>query len=203
MPNSAGRRATLGALMTACAMLSTCTSATAATYQPASAQPTPAITATLGSARSLPAGYFGFNFDYAGFKEYDGDLPARYGQLAALLPGTLRYPGGTQANYFQWHLGYPVDPPAGQCLTSRPGGGFAFTLSGLKTASTETRAPVIFDLNVMTSTLACQMAMLQQAHQLGLPVRYVELGNELYIDNRDNVRCFRPRPTTERPLRRM
>jgi len=191
MPNSAGRGATLGALLTACAMLATCTSATAAAYEPAPAQlPAPAISASLGPARSLPPGYFGFNFDYAGVREYDGDLAARYSQLAGLLPGTMRYPGGTQANYFQWHLGYPVDPPKGQCLASRPTGGFAFTLLDLKTAYEKTKAPPVFDLNVMTSTLACQIAMLQQAHQDGLPVRYVELGNELYIDSTDNVHYF-------------
>ena len=191
MINSVGRAATLGALVTACTMLATCTSATAANSRPTATQPpAPVITATLGPARSLPPGYFGFNFDYAGLKEYSGDLLARYSQAAALLPGTLRYPGGTQANYFQWHLGYPVDPAAGQCLTSRPGGGFAFRLSDLKTAYGTTKAPPVFDLNVMTSSLTCQLAMLQQAKQLGLPVKYVELGNELYIDSSDNVHYF-------------
>jgi hypothetical protein len=42
------------------------------------------------------------------------------------------------------------------------------------------RATPLWDLNVLTSTLSDQLAMLRAARKLGLPVHYVELGNELW-----------------------
>jgi hypothetical protein len=153
--------------------------------QPPSASAGASITAKLGAARSLPADYFGVNFDYGGASQYAAADAKFYGQLAALKPGTLRYPGGTNANFFQWKAGVPVDPPAGSCVSSSASSAFRFTLSDLMKAYSATRAPPVFDLNVMTSGLSCQIQMLQQAQRLGLPIRYVELGNEFYltIDN--------------------
>lgn len=146
-----------------------------------SARAAAAVTAKLGPARSVLPGFFGVNFDYGGASEYskDGTLDS---QLAALKPGTLRYPGGTNANFFQWKLGFPVNPPSGSaCPTSSTSSAFRFTLSDLLAAYKATKAPPVFDLNVMTSTQACQIALLRAAKQLGLPVKYVELGNEFYL----------------------
>jgi hypothetical protein len=143
------------------------------------------ITAKLGAARSLLPNFFGVNFDYVGTSRYAPADPNFYSQLAALEPGTLRFPGGATANYFQWKVGIPVKPPTGSCVSSTTSGLFKFTLSDLMKAYTGTGAPPVFDLNVMTSDLSCQMQMLQKAQQLGLPIDYVELGNEFYlgIDN--------------------
>lgn len=143
------------------------------------------ITARLGAARSLPPDFYGVNFDYGGASSYaaDGKIDS---QLAALNPGTLRYPGGSQANFFQWHLGYPVNPPSGpRCATSPTRHFYRFTLADLRKAYRATGATPVFDLNVMTSTRACQISMLRRARQLGLPVKYVELGNEEYLSGDD------------------
>ena len=50
----------------------------------------------------------------------------------------------------------------------------------------------MFDLNLMTpvdttnaTRLAEQVALLKQAQGMGLPVRYVELGNEFYLSTAD------------------
>lgn len=149
------------------------------------------VTARLGAARSLAGDYLGTNFDYGGASQYGAPDPKFYGQLAALQPGTLRYPGGTNANFFQWQAGLPVDPPDGSCVSSSTSSAFRFTLSDLLTAYDATKAPPIFDLNVMTSTLSCQIKMLRKAQQLGLPIRYVELGNEFYLDF-DNYPAYFP-----------
>ncbi len=140
------------------------------------------VTAKLGQAHSLSPGFFGFNFDYGGASEYSTDTKVD-SQLAALDPGTLRYPGGTNANFFQWKLGYPVNPPSGSACPSSPAAGtYRFTLADLLAAYRATGAPPVFDLNVMTSSLSCQMSMLREARELGLPIDYVELGNEFYLD---------------------
>lgn len=154
----------------------------------------PPIRATRGPSHRLPTGYYGINFDYggvAGFPHYAGFDS----QLAALATGTLRYPGGTGANYFQWRLGYPVKAPthnSGSCPPppEHETNGVTFTLKDVRAAYRATGATPIFDLNVMTSTLHQQVAMLKKARSLGLPVRYVELGNELYLCNNDYVHYF-------------
>jgi hypothetical protein len=144
-----------------------------ATLQPAS-QP---VAAESTGAAALGSGYFGVNFAYNTW-DYPKD-PGVDRQLAQLKPGTLRWPGGTEANTFDWRTGKSAggtDPP--------------FTLSDLLHAYQATGATPIFDLNVMTSTLSDQVAMLRQARTLGLPVRYVELGNELYGPRPDNIKAF-------------
>lgn len=150
-----------------------------------------AVTVRLGTTRALPAGFFGINYDYGGAAVYvkDKQVPQ---QLAATEPGTLRWPGGTGANYFQWRKGYP-QPPSGQtcsddeCETD----GFQFTLADLAAAYKASGAIPIFDLNIMTSTLTQQIDMLRAAkNTYKLPVKYVELGNELYLPNSDYVHKF-------------
>lgn len=158
----------------------------------------PAVTAGLGGSRSLPAGYFGINYDYGGASVYEGDSDVAK-QLAALGPGTVRWPAGTGADYFQWQKGYPVDPDAskGKCGNPQEGqtDGLSFTLEDLAAAYRSTHATPIFDLNVMTASLSNQLDMLRTAHdQYGLPVRYVELGNEFYLCTADFVKKF---PTAE------
>jgi hypothetical protein len=131
------------------------------------------VAASLGAPSAMPPNYFGVNWDYAGAAMFSGDLPGEYTDLAALAPGNLRWPGGTAADYFQWQLGYPTD------IGER--NRFVDTLSDLAAAYAATGAPPVFDLNVVTSDVATQEKMLFAAQRLGLPVKYVELGNELYF----------------------
>jgi hypothetical protein len=153
-------------------------------------------TARLGAFRSLSTGYYGINFDYGTTAKYAGD-PRLDSDLGALVPGTLRWPGGTGANYFQWRQGtiaLPRTHATGACSEPsppvRPHPGYRFTLAALRAAHDATGAPPIFDLNVMTSTVSSQLAMLRTARRIGLPVSYVELGNELYLCNDDYVHYF-------------
>lgn len=154
-----------------------------------------AVTASLGSWRTLPPGYFGINYDYGGASVYlaDGNVA---GQLAALDPGTLRWPAGTGANYFQWQKGYPVNAGStggGSCAAPKESetDGFQFTLADLAAAYQRSGAVPMFDLNVMTAPLSSQISMLRAARKkYGLPVRYVELGNEFYLCNTDYMRAF-------------
>jgi hypothetical protein len=149
----------------------------------------PLSTAKLTRFERLPAGYFGMNFDYVQTALASDHGPGMDARLAALQPGTLRYPGGTEANNFQWLLGYPVKPSAhSRCKTFICGKanvvrGYRFTLAKLEAAYRATGAAPIFDLNMLDSTVGEQLTMLRVARRLGLPVRYVELGNELYFGN--------------------
>ena len=157
------------------------------------------VTVTVGGSSRLPPDFFGVNFPYS---EVAKDGPAteaqRAEQLAALHPGTLRWPGGTDANYFRWRQGYPE--PAGATangLGQVELNGFSFTLSDLLAAYKRTGAPPVFDLNLMTpvglsdaARLADQVALLKKAQRMGLPIAYVELGNEFYLSTPDYTQRF-------------
>ena len=62
-------------------------------------------------------------------------------------------------------------------------------LQGLTLTNTEP----VFVLNLSTSDLPSQLEMLRTARHIGLPIKYIELGNELYIDVADNKDVF-PQP---------
>lgn len=149
-----------------------------------------------GTSHSVVAPFEGTNLDYSGVAEpYDKTSVSN--AVASLAPGTIRYPGGAISNYWDWQTGSLNQPPATTTTvtgkTKAEQGRqrtYGFTLSTLKQLTGVTGAVPIFDLNVMTSTLEDQLQMLRTAAQMGLPVRYVELGNEFYLSNSNYVDAF-------------
>jgi hypothetical protein len=147
------------------------------------------LSARLGPARRLAAPVNGSNLDYSGVGQpfsARGVITA----LQAFRPGTLRYPGGTIANYWSWQTG-TVDQPA-QTADHTAGTTFTygFTLQTLRSIVRETGTTPVFDLNVLTSSLPDQLAMLERARALGIPVRYIELGNEFYYSSNSYTSVF-------------
>lgn len=155
----------------------------------------------MGISRPITESFEGTNLDFTGVAEPYGQTSVR-NAVTSLRPGTIRYPGGAIANYWDWQTG-SVDEPASTSATAagrtkfKPGKHqtYGFTLSTLEQLTTMTGAVPIFDLNVMTSTLADQLQMLQTAARLGLPIRYVELGNEFYLSNSNYLHAF-PTPAS-------
>jgi len=175
------------ALLTACGGAST-------TSTPAAHGAT--LKVSEGASHSVVAPFEGTNLDYSGVAEpYDKTSVSN--AVVSLAPGTIRYPGGAISNYWDWQTGSVNQPPSttttvtGKTKTI-PGRQrtYGFTLSTLKQLTSATGAVPIFDLNVMTSTLEDQLQMLRSAAQLGLPVRYIELGNEFYLSNSNYVHAF-------------
>ncbi|MFE2994500.1 hypothetical protein ACFXG4_05745 [Nocardia sp. NPDC059246] len=105
--------------------------------------------------------------------------PAFQDTLAAVGPGLIRVQGGTTSQWIDWRTGL---------FDEREGVGFAgrnderppLTLSDWAGILRRTGATPVFDLNVVTSTLDDQLDMLREARRLGMPIRFVELGNELW-----------------------
>jgi hypothetical protein len=124
----------------------------------------------------LPPNFYGINFPSSGFEIFAHTPFAQL--LSQLYPRTLRFPGGTGADYYNWHTGL-VNEPGVNNNQSVP-----FTLQDLYLACQATRAVPIFDLNVLSPANRLdpsdQIAMLKAAAQMGLPIKYVEIGNELY-----------------------
>jgi hypothetical protein len=132
------------------------------------------VTSLVPVTNTVPArfgaGFYGVNYDYTGASEF-----AKAGVdplLAQLEPGTLRWPGGTEADHYDWHTG-----------TTAPHA-YSFTLTNLRNACEAAGAAPIFDLDVLTpanrTNPADQVGMLRAAQQLKLPISRVEIGNELY-----------------------
>src|SRR6202044_1242840 len=108
--------------------------------------------------------------------------------LKRFAPGVIRYPGGTVANYWSWPGGWfqPGEWPG------EPAKAFNDPLPVFGTGVAAAGATPLFDLNTVTingaigsdadntTMLDQQLQALRSAAGDGLPVKMVELGNELY-----------------------
>jgi hypothetical protein len=126
----------------------------------------------VASRQPFPPGFYGVNDDYQGAASFAG-LP-RPNLLATLAPSALRWPGGTEADFFDWTTGRVTLHPRR----------FAFTVSVFAQDVAATHAVPILDLDLIGGTpatqLGSQIRLVEAARQQGLPVHQVELGNELY-----------------------
>lgn len=87
--------------------------------------------------------------------------------IAQLHPQIIRWPGGSVSNNF--------NPLTG---TADNGSGTPNKLEDLALLVKEDKCEVMFVLNMLTHTLDENLAALRKAESLGIPVHYVELGNE-------------------------
>jgi hypothetical protein len=134
--------------------------------------------------------FFGFNGQNTNETGFGYDNPAVVNSLSLVHASTLRFPGGTVANYWDWKNGNYIEPisPATGCFGLPSDFGSTFpqnnnTLANFKNALNKTSAKPIWTLNLLTDDLASQLSMLSEAKCLGLPVEYIELGNEFYLNN--------------------
>ncbi len=152
------------------------------------------ITAKEGKlSRSISRDFSGFNGNVVLVDGAWTDV-AFIGKVKELLPGNLRFPAGTVANYWDWREGWFVegwDLPHGWNNTDMNSN----KLEGFKPAIDATGAAPVWDLNVLSSSLKEQLAMLREAEKLGFEIQYVELGNEMYLDWDDYVKRF-PTPAS-------
>lgn len=139
------------------------------------------------AVRELPPHFFGQNSSLVRNGTW---RDARYTHaLSRLYAGHVRFPAGTLANYWDWQSGWfkkGLKLPYGLSEAARN----PYELSDLKVMHDKTGAVPAFVLNMLTSDLAEQLAMLRAARRIGLPVLYVELGNEFYLSKTDNMEAF-------------
>ncbi|HWC86243.1 MAG TPA: hypothetical protein VG388_06880 [Solirubrobacteraceae bacterium] len=101
--------------------------------------------------------------------------------VGALHPQALRVFGGTPANFWNWRTGTYVHSARVPASLSALRAHIRVTLADWARLVRAAGAMPVFDLNMFTSSLRSQLAMLHAASRLGMPIRYVELGNELYM----------------------
>jgi hypothetical protein len=131
--------------------------------------------------RVLPPDFLGFNAEALTASSGVWSDPRFLAAAARLRPETLRIFGGTTANYWDWRRGtfvvgsvVPTELAAARSRVHLPLALWARVIA-------RTGARPLFDLNLVTASLANQLSMLSAARRLGLPVERIELGNELYL----------------------
>jgi hypothetical protein len=134
----------------------------------------------VGPARTLTAGLLGFNGEALTAPAGLWSSAAFRRAVAALHPQAIRVFGGTPANYWDWRTGTFVRGPVVPAALAAERSHVHVTLADWAALVRASGAEPIYDLNLFTSTLGGQLAMLRTARSLGMPVRFVELGNELY-----------------------
>lgn len=150
------------------------------------------ISLSFGLRRPIPLNYLGYNIDVGGYQvNWHGS--SFIDRIDGLAPGTLRFPGGSLSNFYRWKTGYVTAraPENFKWIKNRA----PLTLDDLHIATHASKAVPIFVLNMLTSTLGSQVAMLKRAAKIGLPVDYIELGNEFYFSNPRDLTMF---PTPQR-----
>jgi hypothetical protein len=140
-----------------------------------------------GERRALDPYGIGVNGNLTGFDQpwEDERLLAAFRDLGVRH---LRYPAGTLGNYWDWDTGW-LDQTVPdslmltwvveQKLKESPN---RYTLENLARMTERTGAVPIFMLNMLSKDLDHSLRNLRRARDLGLPVRYVELSNELYFN---------------------
>ena len=128
----------------------------------------------------IPAAFAGFN---APFRKnaWQALSPQLHQAAAGLAPGAIRVFGGTTANYWNWRQGHFYDRHGVPRVLRRANRRMSrIYLSDWAELVDQANATPVFDLNLVTSRLSSQLAMLRRARDLGMAIRRVELGNELY-----------------------
>lgn len=120
--------------------------------------------------------------------------------VQALNPHILRYPGGTTSQYWDWRNGkvWPISNWQNgifknhQNLALLPA--VPHKLEDYKIAIDSLDAEPLFVLNVLSDTMESQLNFLHHADNIGLEIKWIELGNEMYFSKTDFVNRF-PTPS--------
>lgn len=158
-----------------------------------------ATVAFTGSPRSLSEDYVCYNSPVQFFDNWT-DAGMQSG-IRSLTPGLLRFPGGTISDYWDWMTGTIVTddravglPQGVPSLFRNNRGQIRGTLEELHLLQQSGDHKVLLTLNLITSTLEQELATLRKARDLGIPIQYVQLGNEHYFNEPNYLARF---PTAE------
>jgi hypothetical protein len=143
------------------------------------ASPHKVIVQASAQKRVLPAQFFGFSAEDIKSAActnlwFGPKIPS---QIALIHASLLRIPGGTTSQWIDWSTGKFIDSSADRFSNA---GRKPLTLSDWARIVKMSRTIPVFDLDVVNSSLNDQLLMLHAAARLGMPIRYVELGNELW-----------------------
>ena len=143
----------------------------------------------MGPSRILPPKLLGASAEP--HIEHLLEDPTKRAAIQATAPGTLRFPGGSLSNYYDWrdgqlHFNPQPDSSSYYLFWANLSATLALAHpNGIKVQDyapfvTQVGADLILDVNLETSTPALQAAWFQDLASRGLAPNLVELGNEFY-----------------------
>ena len=150
----------------------------------------PLVLERFGPERQLPERLLGASAE--ALVEHLIDNPRKVAALGEMDLAFVRFPGGSQANYYNWRTGLldvPVGPRSSAYMRFwaeiAPKIRTAFP-QGVKIAeytkfANQIGADVVLVPNLETSSLAEQAEWFRQMRAAGIVPRYIELGNEFWI----------------------
>lgn len=134
-----------------------------------------------GNTRTIDGRFFGFNAASI-VQPVNVELmfdPKLTTEIAKFPVDLIRIPSGTAAQWLDWRTGRfiisPDSPFAGVSTERRP-----TLMSDWQSWVKRSGAVPVWDLNVLNADLQDQIAMLEESERLGMPVKFIELGNELW-----------------------
>ena len=155
------------------------------------------IKAELGQSRSLSPNFMCYNVNSTQVADWrDESFTTAVNNLS---PSLLRIPGGDVGNYWNWQRGGLIENTASLpdglpfFLRFKARQYTASKLTDFKAGLANTNTKPVFVLNMLTSDIESQLEMLRQAEDLGMEVKYVELGNEFYFNIPNYKKTF-PNP---------
>ncbi len=102
--------------------------------------------------------------------------------------GNVRYPAGSLGNYWDWDRGW-LDQSVPDSLMIKwvyerglTKSDKTYTLENFALGHRKLGFTPVFMLNMLSKDLDHSVRNLLKARELGLPIKYIELGNELYFD---------------------
>jgi hypothetical protein len=105
---------------------------------------------------------------------------AMYKNIQLLKPKMLRYPGGTVSHSWNWKEG----------IIEKRSSTKVHPIIEIKKLVDYTNADFVFVLDIVNKTLTDQIEMLTEIQKLGVKIRYIELGNELYAKEDNYKQVF-------------
>jgi hypothetical protein len=114
----------------------------------------------------------GFNQNFSMMPNLSIELNSN---IAKLQPQVLRYPGGTVTHSWDWRKG----------VIETRNSKSVHMVEEIKTLSDLTKAQFIIVLDILNKSLEDQIKMLLAIQKTGVPINYIELGNELYAQDKE------------------
>lgn len=146
-----------------------------------------AQTVKIGKAKALNPEMIGVNANLT-----TTPLPHKDKKLVGAVTdmgvNTIRYPGGTIGNYWDWDIGWiDKDVPDSVMIKWVVQNNFKekklrYTIEHFASLVKQTNTKAVFMLNMLSKDLEHSLRNLRRARDLGLEIKYVEMGNELYFD---------------------
>ncbi|HQV01644.1 MAG TPA: hypothetical protein PLO59_10815, partial [Bacteroidia bacterium] len=156
------------------------------------------IPVTFGSYSKVPEDFFGYNgANFVRANEPNYNTLWVVDSLPSLHANTIRYTAGLPGNYWDWQTGTFLKELPPNWILPKDYDGINPKKSDLITFRAMVNRAIITPMlscNILCSNKEFQLAELFYAKGINIPIKYIEMGSELYHTRLNYVEVF-PTPT--------